>query len=387
MSIQILQPAFATFQLRRSVAEASAPASTRRIEVLRTLAAIEAIEDDWRALEAATPEATGFQSYDWCRAWIQAATQTDPCWRIVAVRDGAHLVALWPLECSRFLGARVVRWLGEPWTQYGDVLVADDRFRRNHLAAAWREIASWTDVDLVKLGRVRADAALSALPGFTAQTIIHREWAPFVDLVRPRPGASKGLRARGRKLEAMGSVRFEIVTASGARLACVKQAVAFKEAWLRSRGLPSTGLSHASLGALMASLADSDTLVIGRLTVGDEVAALELGLRTNGAFRSLLGSHDERFARGSPGHQLIGHMADWCRSKGLKTYDLMVPADDYKRQWSNDEIVVADHLISMRVRGQLAATWFRSRPRLKRLYLQLPEQLRQLVSSGLSRRP
>lgn len=382
MSIQMLQPAFATFPLRRSVANASSPARTRRVDVLRTLADIEAIEHDWRALEAATPEASGFQSFDWCHAWMQAA-QADAQWRIVAVRDGAELVALWPLECSRFFGARVVRWLGEPWTQYGDVLVVDDRSRRNRLAAAWREIASWTDVDLVKLGRVRADAALSALPGFAGRAIVHCEWAPFIDLQRARPAPSKGLRARRRKLEAMGPVRFEILTKPSPRRACVAQAIAFKEAWLRSRGLPSSGLSHASLDALMASLANSETLVIGALKVGEDVAALELGLRTNGAFRSLLGSHDERFAQGSPGHQLIGHVADWCRAEGLKAYDLMVPADTYKRQWSNDEIAVDDHLMAMRLRGQLAATWYRSRPQVKRFYLRLPERLRHLVSSGL----
>ena len=383
MSILMLRPAFATFRPRSSAADREPAAFARRIDILRSVADIEAIESEWRALEAATPEATGFQSFDWCRSWMRADADGRDRWRIVAVRDGARLVALWPLQRDRMLGARVVRWLGEPWTQYGDVLVADDRFRLQHLATAWREIASWTDVDLVKLGRVRVDSALSALPGLSGRTIVHREGAPFIDLSRQRPTPSKGLRARRRKLEAMGPVRFDIVTGAAERQDSVAQAVAFKAAWLRSRGLASSGLSHASLDALMASLADTESLVIGRLRVGDAVAALELGFRANRTFRSLLGSHDERFAQGSPGHQLIGHMVDWCRADGLAAYDLMVPADAYKRQWANDEMIVHDHLVSTRWRGRLARAWYESRPHLKRLYLRLPERMRQLAASGL----
>ena len=123
--------------------------------------------------------------------------------------------------------------------------------------------------------------------------------------------------------------------------------------------------------------------MIGRLRVGEEVAALELGFRANRTFRSLLGSHDERFAQGSPGHQLIGHMVEWCRAERLAAYDLMVPADAYKRQWANDEMVVHDHLVSIRWRGRLARAWYLGRPRLKRMYLRLPEPLRRLVAARL----
>lgn len=388
MSILMLQPASATFRPRRSAAEAVAPAFARRVDVLLTLADIEAIADEWRALEAATPEATGFQSYDWCRAWVRADRWTrnrdDGRWRIVTVRDHGRLVALWPLEWDRLLGARVLRWLGEPWTQYGDALVADGRSRLDYLASAWREIATWTDVDLMKLGRVRADAALTTLPGFAGRTIIHREHAPFIALSgRPLPAPEKRLRARRRKLEAIGPVAFDIVTDPDERRASVKRAIALKEAWLTTRGLTSSGLFHANLNAHMAALADSGTLVIGRLRVGGKVAALELGLRANRTFRSLLGSHAREFAHGSPGHLLIGHMVEWARREDMSAYDLMVPADAYKRQWSNDEIVVHDHLVAMRWRGRLAAGWYRLRPRLKAAYLTLPERLRRLVARGL----
>lgn len=387
MSTQTLRPASATFRPSKSAASAPPRArSTPRVEILRSCAEVEAVAAEWRALERETPEATGFQSLDWCLAWMRGDSGSSARWRIVVVRDGGRIVSIWPLERHRFLGARIVRWLGDPWTQYGDALVAQDAHRIEHLAAAWREIAAWDDVDLVKLSRVRARAAMTALPGFNGATITHREEAPFIDFARaPVPTPDKRLRARRRKLEAVGPVRFDIVTDATDRQACVALAIAWKQAWLKSRGLASSGMFHQNLARLMEGLANSETLIVARLRVGDADAALELGLRANGNFRSLLGCHDERFSPGSPGHLLIAETVAWCAGQNFASYDLMVPADAYKYRWANDVEVVNDHLIATSLHGRCAAFWFRVRPALKQCYAKLPEPLRQRVTGVLRR--
>ena len=262
-----------------------------RVDILRNVADVEAIADDWRALEVLTPEATGFQSADWCLAWMAARATC----RLLAHRGRPRCRAT---RLHRSAGNQSVRrrarlhWLGEPWTQYGDAIVADDARRFQWLAAAWREIAAWRDVDVIKLARMRADAALALLPGFAGRTIIATDAAPFVDLGAPSPKPDKRLRARRRRLEAMGPLRFDVVTDASDRHDSVRLAIALKQRWLAQRGLRSSGLSHPALPKLMDDLAESQSLVIGRLRVGDATAALELGLVVNGGFRSLLGAHD-----------------------------------------------------------------------------------------------
>lgn len=388
MSIHMLQPAFATSPPQRSPARPGGGAPVApRISLLDTLDQVDAIEGAWRALDARTPEATGFQSFEWCCAWMRAEPHARPGrWRIVAVWAGSDLVCLLPLQHDRRFGVRVLRWLGEPWTQYGDALAEPGPHRIVHLAAAWREVSAWRDVDLIKLGRVRDEAALLSLPGFTGRTGLHTESAPVLDLTRPARPASKGsLARRRRKLEAIAPVRFEIVTDAGARLHLVEEAIGLKRDWLNKRHKASSGLWHANLESLLRDLARGDRLIVGRLAVGDETAALELGLDANGAFRSLLGCHDVRFAQGSPGHLLIGHMVDWCRARGFSAYDLMTPADEYKRQWANDEMPVTDHLVAQAMRGRAAAAYFRARPRLKSLHARMPAPCRQLIAKALPR--
>ena len=381
MSIQTLRPVFATFRSQPSPASVIGASSVcadigLRVAVLGGVTDVETIAAEWRALESLTPEATGFQSADWCLSWMTAARTTSPRWRIVTVREQGRLACVIPLEVSELLGARVVHWLGEPWTQYGDALVADDLLRARHLGAAWREVVGWRDVDVIKLGRVRADAAVRSLRALNEKTILATDVAPFVDLGAPSTGKGKRLRARRRRLEAMGPVRFEIVGDPVERHASVGQAVALKRHWLHQRGLRSSGLSHPSLTGLLEGSTTSDALIIARLRVGDATAAFELGLVANGHFRSLLGAHDEAFAQGSPGHLLIGETIEWCRAQGLSAYDLMLPSDDYKRRWADSAIRVDDHMIVTRMRGLLASVWFRARPAIKRSYARLPERLR-----------
>ena len=208
------------------------------------------------------------------------------------------------------------------------------------------------------------------------KTIVATDDASFVDLAVPSTEKGKRLRARRRRLEAMGPVCFQIVVEARERLASVRQAVALKRQWLQHRGLHSSGLSHPSLAVLLESLATSEDLVIARLQVGDATAAFELGLVANGHFRSLMGAHDDAFSQGSPGHLLIGETIEWCRVQGLSAYDLMLPSDDYKRRWASGAIRVDDHLIVTRARGLLAGGWVRARPAIKRGYARLPARLR-----------
>ena len=382
MSTQTLQPAFVTFR-PSSFRGSRSPAlhSSGPLRILTTLAEVDRIAEDWRALEGDAPETNGFQSFDWCRAWMHAnGPDSDDCWRIVTLREKGRLVGLWPLQREFVFGARVLRWLGEPWTQYGDVLAMPGPDRMRQLGLVWDEIRTWRDVDLLKLGRLRAGSIAAALPALDPLEAVHCEGAPFVDLLRSGKNAlkSKRLRARRRKLEEMGAVRFEIVTDPAFRRACVRDAIALKRAWLDARNLTSTGMWHRGLDMLMDELASSETLVIGRLAVGEETAALELGLHGNGAFRSLLGCHDPKFANGSPGHLLIGHMIEWCVASGCRTYDLMLPADTYKSQWANDCVSVADHAVPMNWRGSLIASAYRMRPALKAAYHRLPQSIRRL---------
>lgn len=361
------------------------------ITVIRSVADALALESDWRSLEARTPEATSFQSFDWCRAWLEAsaAAGAPETLRLVAVHRHGRLVLLWPLAIRRVWGFRVAHWLAEPLTQYGDVLVEVSPERGPWLDLAWNEISSWRDVDALELRRVRADAAVNALPALSEGTAEPTDAAPYVDFGReaaPTDARSSRtrntLRRKVKQLEALGPVSFTIVTGSREQEEAVAQALNFKRQWLAEKGLASSGLSHLAAERCLIALARRAQLFVFRLGVGPLTAALEVGLVKNGRYFSFMQSYSPAFAASGPGRLLFWQLIERCPALGITTFDFLAPAYEHKREWASDEMPIRDHVLPISAGGVAVVSYLsRIKPALKEIYSRLPAAARRPLAA------
>jgi CelD/BcsL family acetyltransferase involved in cellulose biosynthesis len=333
---------------------------TCRVESVETLDGVDRLESEWAELERRTPEATGFQSFRWCRAWLGADPEAHP--RILCVREGERLVMLWPLQIQKRFGVSIARWIGEPLTQYGDALAEAGEGRARWREVGEAEMARWRDVDLFAFTRIRADGVLAegACDGEPLS-------APYVDLREARPRRHKSIERRARRLEANGPVTLVEARTSAERESLARHALALKREWLRSKGMFSAGLSHPASEDFLAALARDGFLRIHVLRVDGDVAAVDLGFDGGGAYRSFLGCFDNRFAEGSPGQALTSRLIAACAEQGLSAYDLLIPADAYKLLWASGETPVRARFKARNLRGRLAGVAFSSlRPLAKR---------------------
>ena len=359
-----------------------------QVSRIETVADARALEAEWRGLQARVPEATPFQGFDWCRAWLEAAGRANApeTLRILAVRRDGRLRLLWPLAIRRLWGFRVAHWLAEPLTQYGDVLVEPEQ-RSRWLEAAWREIRAWSDVDALEFRRVRADAAVMALPAVAAEAARALDHAPFLDL-RAGCGAAlrtsrtrNTLRRRLKQLQALGPVRCELVEAPAAQRRAVAEALGFKVRWLEARGLASAGLSHPAAEATLLTLAERGRLFVGRLGVGEETAALEVGLVQGRRYSSFIQGYDARFAQHGPGRVLMWQLIERCPGLGIEVFDFLAPAYEHKREWASGETPMGDCILPCSTKGVAAASYLaRIKPALKEIYARLPAGARRRVS-------
>lgn len=334
--------------------------SILRVDVVETLAGVDALAEEWSALERATPEATGFQSFVWCRAWLAHAAVAP---RIVCVRENGRLAMLVPLQIERRFGISVARWVGEPMTQYGDALALPDAGRAQWRQLAEAEMSGWEDVDLLALTRLRADGALSFDAGGGEALLA----APFIDLARWRPQRRKSMERRLKRLAARGTLSLSEAATPAARESIARQALALKRGWLRRKGVFSAGLSNPASEPFLAALARDGHLRVNALCVGDEIAAIDLGFVGGGAYRSLLGCFEPRFADGSPGHALTAQIVARSAQEGLAAYDMLLPADSYKRFWATGETAIGAIYRPRNLKGRLAVFVFaRLRPLAKR---------------------
>jgi CelD/BcsL family acetyltransferase involved in cellulose biosynthesis len=353
---------------------------------------IESIEGEWLALQQRTPNSTLFQSLAWCRAWIESMAQAGISEevRLVTVRSSGRIALLWPLAVRRLGPCRILHALAEPATQYCDALVDHTDDRSVLVAAAWDLIRSWNDIDILELRRVRDDASIMSLPiiaqGRSLTTNL--AGAPFIDngptaygLATQRTTRTRNaLWRHQRKLAEHGTVAFEVVEDPADKTRTLAEGVEFKRQWIEQRGLWSDGYSHPGAALFSEALARRKEFMVTRLTVGGDTAAVEAGFVIGTRYWSLMQSYDARLASHGPGRLLLWHFILRSPQVGINQLDFLAPSYAHKREWSNGEMPVRDHLIALTMRGSIMIeVLLRGRPTVKRLYGLLPLSVRRHV--------
>jgi CelD/BcsL family acetyltransferase involved in cellulose biosynthesis len=338
--------------------------------------AVERVRGIWRALEFSGARSTAFQSLAMAEATCEAHRRKGETPLIVVAARHGRPVLLFPAVVGRARGLRGVRFLGDPLIQYGDVLAAPDATAED-FAAAWREIANPRHGHYVHLRKVRADAAMAPFLERNA-CIVATHRAPYRCLESAAERGSrkaKDLRRRRRRLAEYGDVAFRILR--GRHVAeALHAALTRKRDWLAGRGLSSAVVGDPdwehSLYRLSTSPRGAIRLAAAQLEVDGKPAATEIAIEDGRRWCAFLGATDPAFARAGPGHVQIDETVAWCAAQGYAEYDLLAPADDYKRAIANNGVEVRDYALATCLRGKAAISALRAAPAVKEGLARLP---------------
>ena len=118
----------------------------------------------------------------------------------------------------------------------------------------------------------------------------------------PQPSKrKKDRRRKWRRIAERGNTRFEVVGPGPRAAALMRQALAFKLDWLEANGLVSRALSQKWVrDGLVAVAATAPGTRLSVLSVGDDVAAIEVGFVEGRRYPRLHGRHQRRLWRRQP---------------------------------------------------------------------------------------
>src|SRR4051812_23956102 len=137
-----------------------------RTEVIRDESAFSALSEDWGRLYKAAVRATPFQTHAWLESWWRAYGRGGRL-RVFLVWSKNRLVAAAPLHLVHRGPVRVLVPLGEPVSDFVDILVDETHFSSDdtsRLLCALRDLLRReTDWDVLDLSEVRPAAAATAL--------------------------------------------------------------------------------------------------------------------------------------------------------------------------------------------------------------------------------
>ncbi len=372
--------------------------------LLESPAELASIRDDWNDLSRqACGQSLQFQSWQlaahWAKHYRNAKNPVAEQLYILAGYSNDTLVMLWPMVRQTQLGIRLLRWLGDPVRQYGDVLVRQGSDTRRWIAAGLDHLIGMADVDIIEFDGLRADGALAPVlkeRGFTpAETdeALGLQLGTFSSLDDFRSSLSRKARRsrkRARRLLAeQGPVSFEVHGPGPQAAAAVERAFAFKADWLARRGRISRAFSDDRFRRFWTGLASDrqadNPILVSELTTANTTAAVEIGLVSEHHYIAHIGAFNPDLKTLSPGvlqmEETIGHLI----TAGIRTYDLLPPRDDYKKRWAKTGVDVHDVLIATSALGQGVAVLGLTnlRGRLKSGFQLLPAGLRRMVAAAM----
>jgi len=386
-------------------ARSAAPAAPINLELVSTFAAFETLEDEWNALHRETARrAHAFQSFNWCWHWCRhylGDGTAGPSLAIVTGRQAGRLVLVMPLVTQRKAGLAELTWLGEPVSQYGDVLASGDAATVRSLEAAWRFAVSRTRADVANLRRVREDSTAFALLAHLGASVTAAEEAPFLDLSkdtsfagweeRRQPRARKNRRRHERRLADEGEIGFCALSGSDEAALLARHAVRLKRESLAGKGAISLALADERFERFFSNAAHGFDRPAGvsalALTSNGMPAALKIMIETDDTAFLHVAVFEPKYEKHGVGSLLLERLVERTILSGRSQLDLLPPRHTYKLDFADGIVTVRDYAIALSAKGWLYTQGFlRVRRRIKSAIEALPKPLRRVIGKLASPR-
>lgn len=378
------RPGYTTVPASVPAIAVTPPAATG-LNWIETLEDLLALEKDWLALEeaGASPQ-NFFQSFAWCSAWAKIYLKEDPgtVVKTIVARENGTVVMIWPLMVVRQGPMSILKWMSDPVGQYGDVLIGGTTDRDKWLTLAWSRITADPDIDGIALQHVREDAnAFEFLCGKCAALNDVSE-APQLDLTvfssaddysaaLSRNQRSQRSKLR-KKLEKDGAVSFDVHRGDDAFRHAVKNALAYKSAWLEERGLKADIIGDPRFEELITKLGsvDENAVATGVLSAAGTPLSIDVAFTYKGRYFGCVISENPDSIAKSPTKVHLDLRQKACVDDGFSEFDMMLPTSPFKAHWTNQSVAVRDFSRAMNLWGLLYCSVYlgRLRPAMKRLY-------------------
>ncbi len=384
-------------------ASVTAPLAAAAIayEVVRDEVQFDALRDDWNNLYATSAaKSQPFLDFAWNRHWLchYHASVSHPLGVeltvVVGRRDG-HAVIIWPLVTKSMAGMTYLHWMGQPVSQYGDVLVEASGATQKLLDESWAVIMARLAPDVVALRKVRADAVVAPLLKKQNAVATLCEQAPFIvtqgyasvaDFEKRSPvKARKNRRRLLRRLKEIGAVEFVNHTGGPEAVALVQQAIGLKRAWLQSKGLISSALHDQRFEGFFKAASEATSGSAGirvfALEVDGTAAAIMVAIESDRRLAGHIFAYDVAREKTGAGVLLLEDCLHYAVTNGYQAFDLLAPGDAYKYEWCDQYVDVCDWALASSVRGHIFTRLFlaQAREQIKQATKRLPPPVRKAL--------
>jgi CelD/BcsL family acetyltransferase involved in cellulose biosynthesis len=381
---------------------------------LRVYGDLDEVSAEWKAFEQQA-DRTVFQSFDWLATWqreIGARNGTIPAIVVGHDVDGQLLFIL-QLAVEAHGLMRRLTWLGSQLCDYNAPLLAEqfsDHVSAERFVLVWRDVVKLLRAnprlrfDLIDLQKMPEMIGAQRNPFLDLQVLDHPSGAYVANLgddwdtfyaAKRSSATRKKERKQLRQLAEHGEVRFVDVTDRDEITRTLETLFGQKARAFARMGVDDLFERPGRRDFFRAIAADPalrEVVHVSRLDVGSTIAATNVGLKFRGCYYLVLSSYDDGdVSRFGPGRAHLHELLRYAIDNGLQKFDFTVGDEPYKRDWSDTELRLYDHVAAVTLRGSLAMAMTTAFRRTKRVIKQSPALWRafskaRAVAGSLSQR-
>lgn len=335
-------------------------------DIIRTIEGFKALEPEWHTLFTNIGRGPHiFQSYNWIWHWTRHCLKPSQKLLILTARIDSELVVIAPLLMEKKAGIKIIKWVGEPVSQYGDILIKEHANALHWLKEGFNFLCDTVKPDLFYLRKTRFDSALTPLLENYEATILEEYAAPYIESLgatnftefnkRYSQRSRKSKRRHRRKLEEKGTLKFEIHTAGPEAKRAAAHAIRLKRDWLKAMNRVSPAFQSKAIDNFFTDICEKNGrpagLVVSELTLDGRPVAIEIGIRQGNYYGAHLGAYDPAFRAHSPGSLQMQDTIAALIEDGVEVIDLFAPKDNYKSEWTDLSVPVYDFGYAITYRG------------------------------------
>jgi CelD/BcsL family acetyltransferase involved in cellulose biosynthesis len=163
-------------------------------------------------------------------------------------------------------------------------------------------------------------------------------------------------------LSELGNLTFEVVVDPILYKSYMKILIEQKRERFKSTSVPDA-LSKQNIREFYYNINDNKSLKknshLSVLKLNDEIIACHWGLVNEKNFYYLMPSFNIKFANYSPGKILIYNLLIWSIENDFKIFDFTIGSEDYKKEWSDNEMILHQYIQHKSLLGFYAKIYFK----------------------------
>lgn len=380
---------------------ADARAGGMRVEFHKDPADLPILKERWEQLgrRASDHDAPFFQSFAWNNhvAGIRLSSSPRDFRLLVAsVWRGQELIGIWPLSLQRSAGLWLARSLDDPFGQFAGVVfkdAADIATAVAKIVDGLRRHADGMQIEAVIAGsRLHAALLQNGAKATPTQEAVYLDLRPFSSFegVLQTVGSEtrKTMRKRRNRLQRAHQME-HLVAASREDLAVVvKETFDGRLDWLKKNGRTSPAFRTEEFRRIVDGLIGAEGIELLATSVKIEKGPIATGwgFVHDGAYYDYMSAMDSDYNEFGPGKLKLALLLEECFRRGIKVFEMLAPAMDYKLEWSDARRKLETMSLSFSAKARLttgATNWLV--PTARRLSRLLPASLRRSLVGRLNR--